>query len=422
MKTLSIRALAHIETTPKKVELLKKALTLYNTREEWSLELFKEDTKRRLYIPRALVAGEADDAGWEKINVRNKIRLRSAQKYLVSELFKYLEKNPKGAILHAGTGTGKTIMGLDVALKLGYKTLVIVPTERIFKQWIQSIKDFTNIKQVGLIRGSLCQYQSPITVAMLQTIRKDRFSHLEKEFGTVIFDEVHTISTQHFNTVASKFWSRTRIGLSATPRRKDGMQNIFFWHIGKIGVSYSKVDAKPRIVTVEYYDPRTTTKGCIFDNSILLGRYYNKLASNSRRNALIASLARGAYNKGYDVLVLSERVRHLHTLKEMSKIPPEDCGLLTKDIKEIDRKVIFGTYGSAGLGFDLPRLSCVIFAIPRADIEQPAGRVLRSKSKKPVIVDIVDICSDVMRGWYKKRRKYYEKIADEFIKYGAGYD
>jgi len=427
MKTLSIRALAHVEGKASDIERLMSALTVANKYTNKIYPLYESDpkSKKRLYIPRALVKGEVEDAGWESLgNIQNKIKLRPTQKDMVDEWMAYLkEENPKGAILMSGTGTGKTVMGLEAILRLGKKALVVVPSDRIFRQWIDQIKKFTDIKRVGIIRASVCEVDAPITVAMLHTLCKDRFSHIHNTFGTILFDEVHTISTEHFMPVASKFWCKTRLGLSATPRRKDGMQNVFFWHIGKVAIRYSKVNTKPKIVTVEYYDPLTHHRGCMSRaGDLILGKYYNKLASNQRRNKVLAGLVKSAYKRDHDILVLSERIRHLHTLASMSQVPPQHRGFLTGSVKEIDRQVIFGTYGSAGLGLDIPRLSCIIFAIPRADIVQPAGRVLRSKAKTPIIIDIVDVASDIMKGWYKKRRKYYETITDDFVRLGAGYE
>jgi superfamily II DNA or RNA helicase len=376
-----------------------------------------------LYIPRALIdGGVPEDAEWKDIKATSKITLRKPQRKIVGDFFSFLEENPSGGIISAGTGTGKTIMGIEIILRLGKKALVIVPTERIFRQWIDRIRDKTDIKKVGVIRGPLCDYEHPISVAMLHSISKKRFDFLYEEFGTVVFDEVHTISTEYFNTVAPKFWCKTRVGLSATPRRKDGMQNVFFWHIGPVASTYSKVDAHPKVIVVDYYNPDTHHRGCTWNGDLSLGKYYNKLAKCSHRNETLAKYIRGAYNKDHDILVLTERLRHIDTLMKLSNIPKEDCGKLTANVKEIDRKVIFGTYQSAGLGLDIPRLSCLVFAMPHADIVQPVGRVLRSKDKTPVVIDFVDSSSRIMQGWFRKRKKYYDKIADEIITMGAGYN
>ncbi|MGQ9570673.1 MAG: hypothetical protein ACUVUQ_07490, partial [Thermodesulfovibrionales bacterium] len=98
-----------------------------------------------------------------------------------------------------------------------------------------------------------------------------------------------------------------------------------------------------------------------------------------------------------------------------AKIPKEDIGIFTGQRKAgLDRKVLLATYGSAGLGADIPRLSAVVFATPHADIEQPAGRVLRKEMDKPqLIIDIVDTASYIMVGWGRARMKYYKKITTD---------
>lgn len=424
MKTLSIREMALVEGTNGEIQRLKKALIVRNTRQELELRLYKTTSQpTQLYIPRALIKGTpVEDANWPDLNLKSKITLRKAQRKILKDLFDYIEENKCGGIISAGTGTGKTIMGIEAIIRLGKKALVIVPKERIFKQWIEQFRAKTNIKRLGIIRGKTCEYDAPVTIAMLHTIRKERFDFLYKEFGTVIFDEVHTISTRYFNTVAPKFWCKTRIGLSATPRRKDGMQNVFFWHIGKVASTYAKVESHPKVVVVDYYNPATHHSGCVWNGKLSLGKYFNKLSRCEHRNKTLARYIRGAYNKDHDILVLTERLGHIDTLIRLSKIPKEDCGRLTGSIKETDRKVIFGTYQSAGLGLDIPRLSCIIFAMPHADIVQPVGRVLRNKEKTPVVIDFVDSSSLIMKRWFDKRKRYYDKIADEIVVMGAGYE
>lgn len=423
MKTLSIRSRALVEGTRSEIARLKQGLQVRNTYQDYTLEAYEEGPRAtQLYIPRALVAPKipVDSAEWEPLNLESKITLRPAQKTTIKDFMEYLETSPRGAILASGTGTGKTVMGLQLIVNLGLKALVIVPTVRIFRQWVEAAKKFTSLRRVGVVQGPTCEIDSPITIAMLHTIRKPKYDHIINKFGTILFDEVHTISTKYFHTVASKFWCKTRIGLTATPRRKDGMQNVFFWHIGKIATRFERPLMKPKVIVVQYFNPSTSHSGCVWSGNLSIGKYYSRLVGNTDRNKLIAKYMRGAYNSGHDTLVLTARLAHVENLINLSRLPKQDCGRLTAKVKEIDRKMIVGTYGSAGLGLDIPRLSCLIMAVPQADVEQAVGRVLRAKDKPPVVIDIVDTASYIMKMWFHKRLKYYKKVASEIVPIGVG--
>ena len=204
--------------------------------------------------------------------------------------------------------------------------------------------------------------------------------------------------------------------MSATARRKDGFENAFFFHIGKVCTPTIKQAIKPHTIIFKYYNPATHHAGCVWGGKLSLGKYYNKLAKNGDRNIFIAKIVKKLYEKGKDILILSDRISQLWSLHAWLKtggVPESDIGIFTGKQKiGLDRKIILATYGSAGIGADIPRLSAIVMATPRADVEQPVGRVLRKEMAEPqVIIDIVDVASHIMVGWGYARLKYYQKIS-----------
>lgn len=418
MNIKEIKSMALVEVDD--IEAIKKRLTVYNSRHNYQLNLYRENgNKNSIWIPRGIIKQKADDAGWEHIDIEFEKELKQPQKVIIKNFLTHLQTYPNGGIIQAGTGTGKTVMAIWLACFFKLKTLVIVPNDRIFNQWREKFVSFTNLRddQIGIIRGKICDYKKPVVVAMLQTIYKDRFDFLEKEFGLVIYDEVHTISTECFNVVVNKFWSKVNIGLSATPTRKDGMENVFLYHIGKIATNSSDIEVSPTILVVNYYNPQSYHGDCMLRGELNLGKYFNKLSKIQDRNRLIAKYIKLSFDKNHNILVLTERLQHIDKLKQLiiGHVKEENIGLLTAKQKEIDKRVILGTYGSAGLGLDIPSLSCLILATPRADIIQAVGRITRVKSRVPIVVDIVDEASRLMMSWFQARLKYYNKISTNII-------
>jgi hypothetical protein len=200
---------------------------------------------------------------------------------------------------------------------------------------------------------------------------------------------------------------------SATPRRKDGMESVFKWHIGDIIAESKIVNAVPKVYIVPYKGKDTSHRGCYWGGQLSLGTYLNKLAGSDERNVLLSKIIYKLYNKDKQTLVLSDRLKILEDIKYIlikNNIPKNEIGMLTGKTKDVgNSKIILGTYGVAGIGADIPRLDALVFATPRVDIEQAVGRVLRQRGKTPVIIDIVDESSSIMRGWSKARIKYYNK-------------
>lgn len=75
-------------------------------------------------------------------------------------------------------------------------------------------------------------------------------------------------------------------------------------------------------------------------------------------------------------------------------------------------QVVLTTYQMCSEGLDIPRLDTLIFATPRSNIEQSAGRILRSHPDKqsPVVHDLVDKYS-LFEKMYWKRLRVYRSMA-----------
>ena len=134
----------------------------------------------------------------------------------------------------------------------------------------------------------------------------------------------------------------------------------------------------------------------------------------SDRNRMLMSTIRNAANGSRHVLVLSDRRFHCEYLHERFK---ERSGLYMGGMKEAElaesskKEIIFVTFSQAHEGLDIPSLDTVILAIPKSDIVQSIGRIMReTKGKKnnPRIYDIVDQWS-VFFAMYNKRLKVYKQ-------------
>ncbi|TSC62239.1 MAG: type III restriction protein res subunit [Parcubacteria group bacterium Gr01-1014_48] len=87
----------------------------------------------------------------------------------------YFEKADCGVLI-APPGSGKTIMGLDLIAKKKLPALILVHRKQIYDQWLERIESFLNIpkKDVGQFASNKKSVKSPITVAMVQSLARQK--------------------------------------------------------------------------------------------------------------------------------------------------------------------------------------------------------------------------------------------------------
>ncbi|MGQ9684191.1 MAG: DNA repair helicase XPB [Anaerolineae bacterium] len=145
-------------------------------------------------------------------------------------------------------GAGKTIVGMAAMEQLQCSTLILTPSIVAARQWIDELLDKTTLQadQIGEYTG-LRKDILPVTVATYQTMTYRRrgtaddaplteaFPHLalfnEREWGLILYDEVHLLPAPVFRMTA-QIQARRRLGLTATLVREDGREGDVFTLIG----------------------------------------------------------------------------------------------------------------------------------------------------------------------------------------------
>ena len=404
-------------------------------------ELFKE-IGNELWIPRGLITRYEKDRdiedcttlGDREVDFKSKIQLgpnqfSSADQKTFVETFTEALRNGYGAIGQAHPGYGKTIMALEVIARLKRPAAVLVHKEFFTSQWTQRITDSYNIPQsdVGYVQRDVCDYEDKkIVLIMIQSLLAREYpKEMFNYFGTVCVDEVHRIAAQEFRKTIVKFPARYRLGITATPKRADNLERVFFWHIGDIAVIGEKQELKAKANIVSSgAEPTYRELQNMYDyrGKLNLNKITNFLIEHDGRNRKIAKLIKKALKSGRKILVLSGRINHLRTLHDVVEVEMKKDGTrytsgyyiggLDERQRTISatRQLIFGTFQMAEEGLDIPELDTLFLVTPRADIEQAVGRILRSfaDKKTPMVVDFsdpIDMCNNMLR----KRISFYRK-------------
>lgn len=225
-----------------------------------------------------------------------------------------------GGILRADTGAGKTNVALSLIHRIGRTALVIVHKDFLLTQWVRRIEQWMPGTKVGIVRGKKCDIDGKdIVVAMIQSMVEHAADYPKALYrwpAVVVWDEVHRMGAPTFSTVIHRFESAYRLGLSATPRRKDGADHVFWWHIGPIAYHAKTETPKPMVRLIRVADK---VPDAARNHDTKYPVVVNILTRLPRRNAAIVAEVVKAVNSPSKrkVLVLSERLMHLRSLSEL---------------------------------------------------------------------------------------------------------
>lgn len=390
----------------------------------------------------------------DKTNHGNKISVsfqgeeREEQLEAINALLPYTN-----GILHATTAFGKTVTAAAIIARKKVNTLILVHSKALLKQWHDRLTEFLNIdylkheeknkrgrrkvfSPIGCFDSSGNTLHGIIDIALIQScLDEDGVKPFVQDYGMVIVDECHHVSSITFEQVLMSIKAHTIYGLTATPIRKDGHQPIIFMQCGPIRFS---TDVKSQIAKQSFdrfLIPRFTSYNSILENRLSIATLYKYLSEDEIRNNLIVEDICKAVNTGRTPIILTNRTAHVSVLAEKLKATIKNVISLTgvgttkekreamqrlQTIPDSEQLVIVATGKYIGEGFDYPRLDTLFLALPiswKGLLTQYAGRLHREyEGKKDVrIYDYIDIHEPICDSMYRKRLKGYAAIGYKTI-------
>ena len=332
------------------------------------------------------------------------------------------------ALIEMPCGAGKTTFGEAVIALVPSPALILVHTLDLAKQWTQRIAEQMQSVSVGLVGAGKRQDDRRVVVATLQTLSRwgwwERYEWAQR-FGLVILDEAHHAPAATFSEVLSTIPAATRIGLTATPVRHDGLTAFVGWNFGQTAYRVTTQDLDragltmaPEVVWVE-------TGWSPPDEDMANHERVAAMVEDYSRNLLVVDTAKRALADGRTVLVLADRVAHCRQLAALITREGYPAEALVGDVSAKRRDEILGRARAGELrcvtatsvadeGLDLPGLDCVIFASPSGNlgrVQQRAGRAGRvcTGKRQPLVYDLVDDWGPY-RGYARRRKKLYRSL------------
>lgn len=327
-------------------------------------------------------------------------------------------------ILEAGTGAGKTIMGIAITAHRSVKTLVIVHNKELLHQWVERFEEFTDTKFIGVIGDGKYKI-GDITVGIINSVNK-RVEDLKKEFGFVIYDECHRAIGRTWMTTINALMPKFHLGLTATPYRSDGLTKALFRLIGPVvhKVSRSYLEQTGAILIPDIIKVHTQ-----FDYNFRndYSSMLSALAKDDERNILIGNAIVDKFRRTKEpLMIVSDRVAHCTALHELidgvagikavvlsGKISKKIRKQAVADVKSGKYNVLVSTVQLLGEGFDAPTLNGIFLTTPikfGGRLLQIIGRILRpSDGGNPCVYDFRDNLVPVLRYSGFARDRVYKK-------------
>lgn len=368
------------------------------------------------------------------IKVKSYIKLREDQVPAVNAVMEAGD-----GILQAGTGKGKSVMACEVIKRFGRTTLILVHKEFLMDQFTGHLKKWLGLddEDIGYCRGNPKTWTwqgKKVVIGMLQSI----YAHHDKltdeflrYFGLVVSDECHRVSASTWSKVIQLFPCQKRLGLTATPKRSDGLETVFHFHLGNIVYQLMGVNMKPKVFTVKTDIIEKDLGNIKVRGQINLSKLISALAENEERNKKILKILLDASKAKRKIIVLSDRRGHVEFLKQSFDFNKKALGIeaetrmyvggMEKSVRqeaEQNGDILFGTFQMAKEGLDIPSLDTLFLVTPNSSaitVEQSLGRIARSEEgkKDPMVVDFVDTQISICNALFNKRLKVYNKMGLE---------
>lgn len=320
-------------------------------------------------------------------------------------------------VIVLGTGSGKSILGLEIISHYNCTATILVPNTALLDQWKGELAKYYGM-EAGTIYAKNKEIKD-ITIATFQSLYEytDLTKKLIDNTSLLFVDECHGAVSTEKRKVVSRFRPTYIFGTTATTNREDKQSEAINFYFGETIFEHHETEASP---TIEYI--RTGANIPVDEYP----RMIDAMVEHEGRNTLIKGLTTGEVFSGRKVLVLTKRIAHAASLyshfSDMESAylidsSDKNRNALLAEFKQNKRpfNVIFGTTALLSVGVDIPSLDTLILGCDiKAEtlLVQSSGRILRLFAGKPD-PKIIDLCDDknpiLLRQFYARKKVYEMK-------------
>ena len=345
-------------------------------------------------------------------DLKDTVEVRDYQKDSVDA---FLSSGGYGTIV-LPCGSGKTIVGIETAVRLKTNTLILCPNVSSVHQWIRELLDKTTLTedQIGEYSGEKKTIK-PVTVCTYQVLTYRTKNEKSEEtdpvyphfslfsdnnWGLVIYDEVHMLPAPVFR-ITAELQSIYRLGLTATLIREDGREDEVFSLVGpkRYDTPWAELTQKGYIAKAYCHEVRIPLPHTLeLEYALATKKDKYRIAS---QNPLKIKVAQEILknHQGASIIIIGQYLEQLQVFKEHFGYPMITGSTSNKKRDELydkfrrgEEKVMIVSK-VANFAVDLPDASVAIEISgsfgSRQEEAQRLGRILRPKARDSHFYTIV---------------------------------
>mgnify|MGYP002783848692 CR=1 FL=1 len=228
------------------------------------------------------------------------------------------------------TGSGKSLILLMIAQKLGLKTVITTPSISIFNELLEKFEHHFGKSAVGALGGGKKRLGKKFTVCVADSVENLKPGTKEYEdiysSQVLLTDESHTFGSETLNKMCHGVLRNIpyRFFVSGTQTRGDGTEKLLHSIIGRTVAELTTKDAIEGgyVCDHEFRIVKMLSSNPGFNSADALAMKRSHFLKNSNIAQFIAKLSESTYQaRGHQTLVLVDELSQISLLLPMLRVP-----------------------------------------------------------------------------------------------------
>jgi hypothetical protein len=342
-----------------------------------------------------------------RISVKQGFKLHAYQQQVVDHALVELAREPLHCTcLIQPCGAGKTIQFGAITGRLAVRTFVAVPSTDAARQTKKEFEVVLNVLPTDIVCiGNefapvhsdgwiyVCVFNSAMSTDSVTT----KYADIIAASDLLVVDECHGFPARFVSSITKNFHGKYRLGVTATPERKDNTTALIFDHLGPASSVLARILpplGQWKFTMLDYYNAEHAGLLFINDYAKKKVKSHTKMIARICKDEVRCQLL-GQFmldNLPGDTLVLADHSSLVDYLVDWLNQREANCAFSyhgqnsSKQAQQAKQeafqhaKYIIATTAKAGQALNVTRLKYLVFATPRTPdrhLVQGSGRILR---------------------------------------------